>query len=62
MMQLKVAMKIVMEAATRDIRGQGCGIRTNTEERRDQVREAYARVWLYVYGTEMRASDRFNNL
>ena len=60
-MKLKAAMEIVMEAASRDIRGSGLGFRSSTEERRDRAKEAYARVWLYVYGKEMRPSDRLNN-
>lgn len=60
-MDLKVALTILIQAASRDIQGTGVGIRpAHNEDVAEKVKRAVRRVFPLVYGHEMGGNDEFN--
>ncbi|MFX0200512.1 MAG: hypothetical protein ACFFCW_30710 [Candidatus Hodarchaeota archaeon] len=57
---LKGAIAILMEAASRDVRGSGLGMRSTTEEWRRSVSEAWKVAFRYVHKRDPNDSDMFN--
>ena len=56
------ALRILIESGSRDLRGQGLGMRCTTETWREKVREAIRKLFKDAYGYEMTSSDEFNFL
>jgi hypothetical protein len=42
------ALDILMQSASRDVEGQGCGFRTTTDEWREKVRKAWRIVFRHM--------------
>lgn len=59
-MTFKKALSIVIESAARDIRGQGLGYRTTSEESRQEVAAAIEILWPKAHGYELDDSARYN--
>lgn len=49
-MTRREALVILLEAAGRDNTGAGCGFRSNSEDQRDRVSQAAARLWMEAFG------------
>lgn len=59
-MTLNQAIQILMDCASRDVRGSGLGIRSTTDEWRAKVAVAWSIAFKRVYGWEPSTSDYLN--
>jgi hypothetical protein len=59
-MTLNEALRVLMESASRDVRGSGLGYRSTTDEWRAKVSEAWAVAHRRVYRWEPTAGDYRN--
>lgn len=60
MMKLKDAIQILMRSGSNDVIGQGCGIRSTTDEWREQVAEAWYVCFKYLNKREPYDSELHN--
>ena len=57
-MKLNDAIRILVRHTERDCHGAGCGIRTSpTQEEREEIIQAIARVWYRLYGYQPTRSE-----
>jgi hypothetical protein len=59
-MTLNEALRVLMRAAERDVRGSGMGYRSTTDKWREEVAEAWAVAFHRVYRMAPMASDYRN--
>lgn len=56
-MKKREALRILLESAQRDVKGNGRGFRTSTLEYRNRVKEAVKKIWKDAYGREISDND-----
>jgi hypothetical protein len=59
-MKLNDAILIVMQSASRDVRGSGMGYRSTSDEWRVNVLEAWAICFKHIYKREPTDNDYYN--
>lgn len=59
-MTFRRALQILISAGARDIKGQGLGIRSNTDAQRNEVKAAIEVVYEKAYNYPLGENEQFN--
>lgn len=59
-MSFRTAVIVLMDAAARDYKGQGCGINSTTDAHREKIATAWTVVFKRIYKRSPTSSEYFN--